>query len=199
MLESKFKRWVHGLNPWLPYLLTTFLFQVIRGAVGDSIIFGLACLLLILDWKRLIPWELPERPNYKKRWVAVGLVAAAVILFVAPRASIFDIVLLLAIAPNALTLVYYRDHGPLPADTPALKRSVRIWILIIVAMALFELFAYIWANVFKDDRNFPTVSVLMEPILANSLGRTIFLMLWMLAGAFILGMWRRRKNVDSAA
>ncbi|MEN9713935.1 MAG: hypothetical protein RLZZ164_599, partial [Actinomycetota bacterium] len=44
-----------------------------------------------------------------------------------------------------------------------------------------------------------TVSVLMEPILANSLGRTIFLMLWMLAGAFILGMWRRRKNVYSAA
>ena len=195
---SKFQRWVTGLNPWLPYLLTTFVFQVIRGAVGDSIIFGLACLLLILDWKRMLPWELPERPNYKKRWVVVGLVLAALILFFAPRASIFDIVLLLAIAPTALTLVYYRDHGPLPADTPALKLSVRIWVLIIVAMALFDLFAYIWANVFKDDKNFPTVSILMEPVLANPIGRTFFLMLWMLAGAYILGMWRRRKNVDSA-
>ncbi len=189
---KRFKQWTTGLNPWLPYFLTTFVFHVIRGAAGDSFIFGLASLILIVDWKRLVRWELPERLKFRKRYLTIGLGFAALVLFFSPRASIFDAVLLLLIAPISIALVYYRDHGPLPADSVALRRSVRIWILILVSMALFELFAYIWANVFKDDRNFPTISVLMGPVLDSSIGRTIFLLLWMLAGAYLLGMWRRR-------
>ena len=180
------------MNPWLPYFLTTFVFQVIRGAAGDSFIFGLACLILIVDWKKLVRWELPERPKYRKRYLAVGLAFAAVVLFFSPRASIFDAILLLVIAPISLALVYYRDHGPLPADSLSLRRSVRLWIFVVVSMAVCELFAYIWANVFKDDANFPTISVLMGPVLDSSIGRTLFLLLWMLAGAYLLGMWRRR-------
>lgn len=194
-----FKNWTRGLNPWLPYLLTTYEFQVIRGSRVDSIIFGLACLLLFADWKGFIPWELPERPKFSKMTIAVVLAASAGILFLSPRASLSDIVLLIVLLPIALTLVYYRDHGPLPKDSPAIKLSMRIWVLLMVSMALFELFAFMWASVFRDDTNFPTVSVLMNPVLANPLGRTIFLVLWMLAGAYILGLWRKRvRRVDSS-
>ncbi|MFM6963847.1 MAG: hypothetical protein ACKOWJ_06285 [Micrococcales bacterium] len=195
-----FKRWTHGLNPWLPYLLTTYEFQVIRGSRVDALIFGLACLLLFADWKGFIPWELPERPKFSKWALVVGLAASAGILFLSPRASLADIVLFIVMLPIALTLVYYRDHGPLPKSTPAIKLSMRLWVGIMVGMALCELFAFIWASVFRDDKNFPTVSVLMEPVLASPIGRTIFLVLWMLAGAYLLGVWRKRgSRVDSAA
>jgi hypothetical protein len=190
----KFKKWVHGLNPWLPYILTTFVFQVIRGAVVDSVIFGVASLLLIADWKRVIPWELPERPKYRTWMVATGMVFSAIVLYVSPRASLADAVLLIVMAPIAITLVYYRDHGPLPKSDSAMKLSVRLWMLVVVSMALFEMFAFMWASVYRDDKHFPTISVIVNPVLNNSVGRTVFLVLWMLAGASLFGLFRGRKK-----
>jgi hypothetical protein len=60
-------------------------------------------------------------------------------------------------------------------------------------MAVCELFAYIWANVFKDDMSFPTISVLVNPVLESPYGRSVFLVLWMLIGVGMLGIWRHKK------
>lgn len=191
---NRFKEWTKGMNPWLPYFLTTFVFQVIRGAIGDSIIFGLASLLLFADWKKLIPWQLPEKPKYRRWMVAGGMVVSALVLYLSPRASLPDVWLLLLIAPTVITLVYYRDHGPLPKSDRAMHRSVFLWCVVLVSMAVCELFAYIWASVYRDDHDFPTISVLVGPVLDNSVGRTIFLVLWMLAGASVLGLFKHSKR-----
>ena len=188
-----FKNWVSRLNPWLPYILVTFVFQIIRGSVVDSVIFGIASLLLIADWKRLIPWELPEKPKYKAWMVVAGMVASALVLFFSPRASLADIVLLIVIAPVVVTLVYYRDHGTVPKDSPAMKRSVRAWMLVMVSMAVFEMFAFIWTSAYRNEKAFPTISFLVGPILDNNIGRTFFLVIWMAIGAYLLGLWRGKK------
>lgn len=189
---NRFKNFLAGLNPWLPVLLTTFLFQVMRGAYGDAIIFGLGCAILILDWKKLIPWHMPERPKLSKWGVSFGMLLAASILFFSQRGGWQDIVLLLALAPIALSLTYYRDHGPKPSATKVMARTRAMWVSLAMFMALSELFAYIWANVFKDDKNYPTVSILVNPILESPLGRSVFLVLWMLIGIGMLQIWRKK-------
>lgn len=186
------KNFLSGMNPWLPVLLTTWLFQVMRGAYGDAIIFGIGCLILILDWKKLIPWHMPERLKLNKWTVSGVLFLAALVLFFSERGGWQDIVLLLAIAPVALYLTYYRDHGPKPSATKVMARTRGLWVTIAIAMAVCELLAYIWANVFKDDKNYPTVSVLVNPILESPWGRSIFLVLWMLIGVGMLQVWRKK-------
>lgn len=101
--------------------------------------------------------------------------------------------MLLALAPIALSLTYYRDHGPKPGATKVMARTRALWVTIAITMAVCELFAYIWANVYKDDESFPTISVLVNPILESPYGRSIFLVLWMLIGIGMLGIWRKKK------
>lgn len=190
---KSFKNFLAGMNPWLPVLLTTFLFHVLRGAYGDATIFGLACTILILDWKRVIRWHMPERPKLNKWVVSGGMAIAAAVLFFSERGGWQDIILLLALAPIALSLTYYRDHGPKPSATKVMARTRAWWVGIAISMALCELMAYIWANVYQDDESFPTVSVLVNPILESPYGRSIFLVLWMLIGVGMLGIWRHKK------
>jgi lysylphosphatidylglycerol synthetase-like protein (DUF2156 family) len=182
-----------GMNPWLPVCLTTFLFHVIRGATGDAIIFGTACTILILDWKKAFPWHMPKRPHLNKWVVSLVMLVAASVLFFSERGGWQDIILLLALAPIALSLTYYRDHGPKPGATKVMARTRALWVTIAITMAVCELFAYIWANVYKDDESFPTISVLVNPILESPYGRSIFLVLWMLIGIGMLGIWRKKK------
>ena len=190
---NSLKKFLSGLNPWLPVFLTTFLFHVLRGAFGDALIFGFGSAIMLLDWKKVIPWHMPERPSLNKWIVSLVLLVAAAILFFSKRGGWQDIILLLALAPIALSLTYYRDHGPKPSATKVMARTRGLWVTIAISMAVCELFAYIWANVFKDDKSFPTISVLVNPVLESPYGRSIFLVLWMLIGVGMLGIWRHKK------
>ena len=188
----RFYNWTRGLNPWLPYLAVTFVFQIIRGANGDALIFGLACVLLYAEWKELIPWQFAAKPNYSRGTVLLGMVAAALVLYFSKRASTLDASLLLLMAPAVLAMVYYRDERPYPKPDRAMRTAKWLWGFVLVSMAVCEMFAYIWAAVFKDDKDFPTVSILVEPILSSAFGRSAFLVIWMLTGAGLLGLFKRR-------
>ncbi len=163
-----------------------------RGSTGDAIIFGTGTALLIADWKKLLKWHMPERPKFGKASVVVAILLSTSVLFFAERGGWQDIVLLIALAPIALTMVYYRDHGPKPSSTKLMAKTKWIWLTLALCMAVSELFAYIWASVFKDDESYPTISVIVNPVLESPYGRGIFLILWMLIGVGILQIWRKR-------
>jgi hypothetical protein len=61
-------------------------------------------------------------------------------------------------------------------------------------MAVSELFAYIFATVFKDDRTYPTISILVNPVLESPYGRAVFLILWMLIGFGLLQVRKKRVS-----
>jgi hypothetical protein len=62
-------------------------------------------------------------------------------------------------------------------------------------MAVSELFAYIFATVYKDDATYPTISILVNPTLESPWGRAMFLTLWMLIGVGLLQIRKKRvKN-----
>ena len=62
-------------------------------------------------------------------------------------------------------------------------------------MAVSELFAYIFATVYKDDTSYPTISVLVNPVLESPYGRAIFLVLWMLIGVGLLQIRKKRVKL----
>ena len=158
----------------------------------DCLIFAIGSLLLIADWKKWTRWHMPERIVASRLSVIAVIALACSVLFFSKRGGWQDIVLLLVLAPIALTLVYYRDHGPKPSSTRVMTRTRWLWLSLAVLMCISELFAYIWANVFKDDKTYPTISVLVNPILESPYGRGIFLALWMLIGVGLLQLWRKK-------
>jgi hypothetical protein len=163
-----------------------------RGSYGDALIFAAGSLILIADWKKWIKWSMPERPKFKRWTVLLAIALASSVLFFSERGGWQDIVLLLALAPIALSLVYYRDHGPKPSTTRVMNRTRWLWLTLAVTMCVSELFAYIWANAFKDDETYPTISVIVNPVLESPYGRGVFLALWMLIGIGLLQVWRKR-------
>lgn len=181
-----------GINPWLPVLVFVTAFHINRGSIGDAIIFGIGSLFMIADWKKLIPWHMPERPKISG-WV-IGLVIAASfgVLLLTERNGWQDKLLLLTLAPIALVMVYYRDHGPKPGATKQMARTKWIWMTLALIMAVSELFAYIFATVYKDDKTYPTISILVNPALESPWGRAIFLTLWLLIGVGLLQIRKRR-------
>ena len=188
------KRLLAGINPWLPVFAFVTVFHIIRGAVTDSVFFGFSTVLLIADWKKLIPGRMPERRKLGKFVVWVVILAASLVLFFSKRGEPASVFVLLVILGFALWLAYYRDHGPKPSLTPTMNRTKWVWMTLALAMAVSELFAYIFANVNQDDHTYPTISVLVSPLLENSLARVVFLTLWALAGVGLLGVWRKQRD-----
>lgn len=187
-----FKNLLTGINPWLPVFAFVTLFHIIRESYIDSLIFGLGCVILVLDWKKVLHWRMPKRRAIPS-WV-LGLVIAVSysVLFFSKRGGWQDVLLLLIVGPVALFLVYYRDHGPKPSGNGTMIRTKWIWMTLAIFMGVSELFAFIWAVVFRDDDTYPTISVIVNPILESPYGRGIFLVVWMLIGLGLLKNARKR-------
>jgi hypothetical protein len=186
------KRLLSGINPWLPPMIYVAIFHLMRGSYGDAVIFGVGSLILIADWKHWIKWSMPERPRFRSWTILLVIAISSSVLFFSERGGWQDVVLLLTLAPVALTLVYYRDHGPKPSSTRLMNRTRWLWLTLAVVMCVSELFAYIWANVFKDDKTYPTISIIVNPVLESPYGRGVFLVLWMLIGVGLLQAWRKK-------
>lgn len=186
------KKLLRGINPWLPVFAFVTAFHINRGSFGDALIFGLGALFMIADWKKLIPWHMPEKPKVNVWVMTLLVVLSCGVLFFSERNGWQDKALLIALAPIALVMVYYRDHGPKPGASKQMMRSKWIWMSLALIMAISELFAYIFATVYQDDRSYPTISILVNPVLESPYGRGIFLALWMLIGFGLLQFRKRR-------
>ena len=173
-------------------MIYVVIFHVMRGAYGDAAIFLMGSLILIADWKKWFRWEMPERPKLSKTPVLLAILLASSILFFSERGGWQDTVLLLALAPIALFMVYYRDHGPKPSSTKLMNRTRWLWLTLATILCVSELFAYIWANAFKDDESYPTISIIVNPVLESPYGRGIFLVVWMLIGVGLIQPWRKK-------
>lgn len=168
------------------------IFHFMRESWVDAAIFTIGSLLVIADWKKWFRWEMPERPQLSKTPVLLAILLASSILFFSERGGWQDTVLLLALAPIALFMVYYRDHGPKPSSTKLMNRTRWLWLTLATILCVSELFAYIWANAFKDDESYPTISIIVNPVLESPYGRGIFLLVWMLIGVGLIQPWRKK-------
>jgi hypothetical protein len=175
-----------GINPWLPVFAFVTLFHLIRESYIDATIFAVGSVVLVLDWKKLLRWRMPKRRRLKGSTLIIAVALSCSVLFFSDRGGWQDVLLLLVLGPIALYLVYYQDRGPKPSGNGTMTRTKWIWMTLAIFMAVSELFAYIWAEVFKDNNTYPTISIIVNPILDSPYGRGIFLILWMLIGFGLL-------------
>ncbi len=186
-----FKSILSGINPWLPVFAFVTLFHLIRESYVDAFIFALGSVILVIDWKKMLSLRMPKRKTLKNWFLALVIALSFSVLFFSGRGGWQDVLLLIALAPAALYLVYYQDRGPKPSGNGTMVRTKWIWMTLAIFMAVSELFAYIWAVVFKDDKTYPTISIIVNPILDSPYGRGIFLVIWMLIG---LGLLRNGRG-----
>ena len=177
------KKLLDGMSPWIPVFAFVCMFHIVRGVPSDALIFGIFTLVMIASWKGWLP-TFSSSPQFNP-WIVRGvLTAALLVMFVLPRSHPLDIFLLLSLAPIAIGTVNFK-HAAIKSSKLVI-RSRWIWLLLTLAFALVELTAYIVANILKDDKHWPTVSVLIGPILDEPVNRAIFMLIWVAAGFGIL-------------
>lgn len=190
--ERMAKRFLFGLNPWIPLFAFVAAFQAMRGANFDAIYFSVVAIVLIVDWKKLFPFEFPGKPNLKFHQLTIipGLIIFA--LLALDRKSPIEVALMLSLLLVAVALVWYKDSGPQPDNTKALRLSKWLWITLAVMISLWELFAYILSDVASDKYAYPTISILMVPFMESEAGPLVFLLIWFAIGVSLLKL-RRAK------
>ncbi len=96
---------------------------------------------------------------------------------------------LAVLVPGAAAVARAWDVTPSrrPAPGPLAFRGAAAWVAVFVAFAIWELAALLMQPTLTTDSfAHPTISVLMNPILAGHLGRSISMTVWLLLGWFLV-------------
>jgi hypothetical protein len=185
------KRW--GItNPWVwVYLVTTSL-QVFRGSPIDTLIFGGSTLVVWLDAAGFFKKSLHERPKIGNALIAVVMLVLALSLSFFPRHTYLHGGIMIAILPFALYLVWHRDRGPKEKADPVMVRTKATWMVLSLLLCIWEFSANILGQLENSLYTHPTISVLIDPFLDNTIGQTVFVVLWLFLGVGLLRVWGRK-------
>lgn len=127
-----------------------------------------------------------ERPS---TWFVAGLASVALVYaVVAGSLTRYSWPMTLAILLPGVTMLLIGWGGALlPRARSTDRSSPRPWLIVLVLLGLWELSALLsQPNLQTDSEQHPTISVLMNPVLASHLGRSIALFVWLVAGWYIL-------------
>lgn len=181
-----------SFNPWVVIFLGTAIFHVWRGSFEDVLIFGGSAALIITQVLGLTRFGFSQQPRFHVYQIATVVVLVAGILYFAPRHSLINLLTLVALIPIGVALLFYVDRTDQPAATRPVLRSRLLWGSWAVIFALIELVAYLGSKLTGDLGGFPTISVLLDPVLDDALGRALFVVLWLMAGVYLFGVRRPR-------
>lgn len=184
-------RLLRGFNPWVVIFVGTALFHAWRGSVQDIIIFGLSATLILTQVFGMHRLGFENQPQFSTWAIAAVVLLSAVMLFISPRHELVNFLVVLAFIPIGIALVMYRDR-PAPQPRRQVLRARLLWGFWAALFALTELVAYVGSKLSGDLTLFPTISVLLDPVLDTQLGRAVFVALWLMAGVYLFGVRRRR-------
>jgi hypothetical protein len=180
-----------GFNPWVVVAFATAIFHIWRGSGVDSVIFVIASSVILSQvlgmtkvgfkyQRKLNPWPLG---------IVIGFVG--LMLFFSPRASITTGAVLVFVFLMMIPFIFYKDLVHQPAASPQTKRARLAWSLWALAFSLIELFAFVASRSNGGDRNYPTISLLLDGPLDEPVFRAAFVIAWLLLGIFLFGVRRR--------
>ena len=187
-------RWTVSAVLWVCVLGTMAGFQTWRGALVDGALFFLITGMLILDRLTGGRIRLIKTPMDLPRWVVIAITSVlGVVLVVSPRHGWVDLVTMVLIGLTVLVLAWNpRPKRPFRGAL-AIKRSALVWSLWGVALCAWEATAFILSvTVPGGNENFPTISVLLDPVVESIPGRILFVGLWLAGGLSLIGFFRKR-------
>lgn len=169
-------------------------FQTWRGAYVDGILFYALVLMLVIDRLTGGRIRILRQPILAPKVVTLAITGTlALILVVAPRHGWVDLVTMVAIGVVVLILAWEPAPAHRALPEPSLKRSALVWSILGVGLCVWEALAFIFSVTMPDgDENYPTVSVLLDPMVENTWGRIFFVGLWLAGGLGLLRFWSKR-------
>ncbi|GAA1443859.1 hypothetical protein GCM10009617_19260 [Leifsonia poae] len=193
-------------------LLFTGAFHVLRGAPVDAwIFFGVAILVTLesLGWLR-VPLSARADRTARGRPIAVAgaLIATLVaVLAVSPLYGGADTAIVVGLGLVLLPIAWAAPPSSPPSSAPSsapssttasaeparIKRAAIVWSVIIAAGCAWEITAFLLGrNSPGGSTQFPALSDLVDPLLADPFGRTALVALWLVGGYALIRRGRRR-------
>jgi hypothetical protein len=128
---------------------------------------------------RAVPWGSPM--------VLLAGVVYAVLVAGFVRYSLPATLAVWAPAAAGVTLAWRRPETDRPDPAPVPAAGAAAWAVVFVALALWELAALLLQpSLTTNSWAHPTISVLLDPVLATHLGRAVVLSLWLASGWWLL-------------
>lgn len=178
------------LSLWIWAFLTNLGLQVFRGSLGDTIIFSLFCVLLIAASFTKTNLEWLSRMRF--RYVIELCFVIGALLIITPWHSGLMAALFILLFLLILVLIWTREHTERAPRDSRIKRAEVLWVIWAVGLSLWE-FAANLLGIFNNNLyEFPTISILVDPMLDSWGGQAAYVCIWMAAGLGLLRMVRQR-------
>lgn len=172
----------HPVSLWVAAFFLTSLLQVFRGALGDTTIFVTATILLLLSGTFMRSLDFPAARYTKRRPLFYTTAAAIVVITAIPRHTPLMMVVFFALLVPVLLLAW-GDHTEYKTKaSPRIRRARLMWIIWAVCMCLWEFAANILGQLGGGKYIYPTISVLVDPLLDGPIGKAGFVVAWLLVG-----------------
>lgn len=181
----------HSVSLWVVVFALTAGLQIFRGSVSDTIIFVLGTLIIVAAGFVPKTWDVPTRNLISDRQLAIAFILLGLGLVILPRHSWQTALVLVCVAPLAVVMAWGNHKGPKKKASPRLHRARLLWVIWAVATCLWEFAANILGQINNTHTGFPTISILIDPLLGSFLGQAGFVAVWILVGLGLLRVGRR--------
>lgn len=172
----------HPVSLWvIAFFLTTAL-QVFRGALGDTIIFTTCTLVLLASGTIARNLDFPSARFNHTKPTLIAMLGLVILISATPRHTSMMMVIYLALTVPILLLAW-GDHTEYKQKaSPRIRRSRLMWIFWAVSMCLWEYGANIFGQLSDVKNAYPTISVLVDPMLDGPIGKAGFVLVWLAVG-----------------
>lgn len=175
---------------WLFIFVVGAIFQLWRGSSVDAVIYSVVALLVFLSSQGR--FQIPEFEATRFPNAAFLLLVATLVFIFLPTHSWQDAAVFLILLPILVRIIWQRDFPAPPEMSTALRRSSKIWITIGLLTCVCELGNYFASDLVHNDKVYPTITVLLDPIVADTWGKVAFVTIWAGIGAGLLRVSTKR-------
>ena len=182
---------LRGFNPWVIVFVGMALFHLWRGSIEDILVFGIAAVVILTQVFGFTTFGFKSQPQFGIVPIAVVVIASGLVMFFTERHGPWNWFVILAYIPIGILLLFHTDAKSQLVPTRQVLRSRWIWAIWALGFALVELVAYLGSKVYDDLETFPTISVLLDPIIDTPFGRAVFVVFWLVSGVYLFGVKRR--------
>ena len=181
---------IKGLTLWPVLLIFSAFMQLLRDAYVDGLIYLIAAIVcVLLENKAIESLFVRLRIILAKSFHLVYICAFSSLLFidVHTRPALFIFILL----TPALILVGPQKYIE-TQNQKAFTRSKYILLGLAIALGLTETGSFLISVTGINDRDFPTISLILDPTLHHDVGRALLLIPFIYVGYFLL--FSKEKN-----
>jgi len=169
---------------WLVVFVLGAVFQWWRGSGADFVIYSCVAILLVMDLQPR--FHIPRNNTPSFIFCAWWLALSSCIFMFAPIHSIESTITSLFLLPLLMTIIWQREERTTISLINASRFTSRIWALLALLLSLSEVGNYFGSDFTGNDSKYPTLTVLIDPIVASTVGRIGFVFLWSLIGIELL-------------